>query len=76
MYHITEVFQGVDVNKPSASKVCDVCHYLFFLSYNSLYVKDAIFFYWFPWKLVMLLFQTWKVLIIPVLLMQLAKVRP
>ena len=30
-FHGTEVFEGIDVNKTSASKECDVCHYWCFL---------------------------------------------
>ena len=25
-----DVLEGIDVNKTSASKECDICHYLFF----------------------------------------------
>ena len=33
-YDITDISQGIDVNKTSASKECDVCHYCYFLSYS------------------------------------------
>ena len=29
----TEVSEGTDVNKTSASKECDICHYWYFLNY-------------------------------------------
>ena len=27
----TEAFEGIDVNKTSATKECDICHYWYFL---------------------------------------------
>ena len=33
-YDRTDVFEGLDVNKTSASKECDVCHYWYFLTYS------------------------------------------
>ena len=27
--------EGIDVNKTSVSKVCDICHYWYFLNYSS-----------------------------------------
>ena len=32
-YDRIDVSEGIDVNKTSASKKCDVCHYWYFLSY-------------------------------------------
>ena len=29
-----DVSEGIDFNKASASKECDICHYLYFLSYT------------------------------------------
>ena len=29
-----DVSEGTDVNKTSASKECDICHYCYFLSYS------------------------------------------
>ena len=29
-----DVFEGIDVNKTSASKDCDICCYWYFLSYS------------------------------------------
>ena len=29
-----DISEGIDVNKTSASKECDVCHYWYFLNYN------------------------------------------
>ena len=31
-FHGTDVFEGIDVNKTSASKECDICHYWYFLN--------------------------------------------
>ena len=31
-FHRTEVSEGIDVNKTSESKECDVCHYWYFLN--------------------------------------------
>ena len=33
-FHRTDVSEGIDVNKTSASKECDICHYWYFLSYS------------------------------------------
>ena len=33
-YDRIDVSEGVDVNKTSASKKSDVCHYLYFLNYS------------------------------------------
>ena len=30
----TDVSEGIDVNKTSASKECDICHYWYFLNYR------------------------------------------
>ena len=32
-YDRIDVSEGIDVNKTSASKKCDVCHYWYFLNY-------------------------------------------
>ena len=29
-----DVSEGIDVNKTSASKECDICHYCYFLNYS------------------------------------------
>ena len=29
-----DVSEGIDVNKASASKECDICHYWYFLNYS------------------------------------------
>ena len=34
-YDRIDVSEGIDVNKTSASKECDVCHYFYFLDYSS-----------------------------------------
>ena len=31
LYGRINVFEGIDINKTSASKECDVCHYWYFL---------------------------------------------
>ena len=31
-YDRTDVFEGIDINKASASKECDTCHYWYFLN--------------------------------------------
>ena len=33
-YDRIDVSKGIDVNKTSASKECDVCHYWYFLNYS------------------------------------------
>ena len=33
-YETIDVSEGADVNKTSASKECDVCHYRYFLNYS------------------------------------------
>ena len=33
-YDRMDVSQGIDVNKTSASKECDICHYLHLLNYR------------------------------------------
>ena len=33
-YDRIDVFEGIDVNKTSASKEFDVCHYWYFLNYK------------------------------------------
>ena len=30
-YDVTDVFEGIDVNKTNESKECDTCFYLYFL---------------------------------------------
>ena len=32
-YYRTDVSEGIDVNKTSPSKECDICHYWYFLNY-------------------------------------------
>ena len=34
IFDTIDVFEGTDVNKTSASKECDVCHYWYFLNYS------------------------------------------
>ena len=33
-YDRMDVSEGIDVNKASASKECDICHHWYFLSYS------------------------------------------
>ena len=33
-YDRIDVSEGIDVDKASASKKCDLCHYWYFLNYN------------------------------------------
>ena len=33
-FHRIDVSEGIDVNKRSASKECDICHYWYFLNYS------------------------------------------
>ena len=33
-YDRIDVSEGIDVNKTSASKECDICHYWYFLNYS------------------------------------------
>ena len=33
-YGRIDVSQGIDVNKTTASKECDICHYWYFLNYS------------------------------------------
>ena len=33
-YDRIDVSEGIDVNKTSASKECDICHYCYFLNYG------------------------------------------
>ena len=33
-YETIDASEGADVNKTSASKECDVCHYRYFLNYS------------------------------------------
>ena len=36
-YDRIDVSEGIDVNKTSASKECDICHYWYFLNYSFKY---------------------------------------
>ena len=40
-YDRNDVSEGIDVNKTSASKECDVCHYWYFLNYSSKFQLDV-----------------------------------
>ena len=45
-YQKTDVSEGIDVNKTSASKECELCHYWFFeeleLNLKSMFVMDVM----------------------------------
>ena len=45
-YDRTDVSEGIDINKASASKECDTCHYWYFLnkerSFKTMYAIDAM----------------------------------
>ena len=38
---IIDVFEGIDVNKTSVSKLCDICHYWYFLNYSFMSQPNA-----------------------------------
>ena len=40
-YDKIAVFEGIYINKTSASKECDVCHYWYFLNYNFKFQANA-----------------------------------
>ena len=40
-YDRIEVSEGIDVNKISTSKECDVCHYWYFLNYSFMFQPDV-----------------------------------
>ena len=40
-YDRIDVSEGTDVNKASASKECDICHYWYFLNYSFKFQPNA-----------------------------------
>ena len=40
-YDKIDVSEGIDVNKTSASKECDVCHYWYFLNYSFKFQRNV-----------------------------------
>ena len=40
-YDRIDVSEGIDINKTSASKECDICRYWYFLNYNFKFKKNA-----------------------------------
>ena len=40
-YDRTDVSEGIDVNKTSASRECDICHYWYFLIYSSKFQSNV-----------------------------------
>ena len=75
-----DVSEGIDVNKTSASKECDICHYWYFLNKAFKFHPNVCNIHhdllMISMTLAILLFLTLKMLIIAVLLEELAKVRP
>ena len=45
-YNRIDISQGIDINKTSASKECDICHYWYFLnkglSFNNMYAINTV----------------------------------
>ena len=40
-FDIIEIFEGIDVNKTSASKECDICLYWYFLNHSSRFQQNV-----------------------------------
>ena len=41
LYDSTDVSEGIDINKTSASKECDICHYWYFLDKGFKFQQQA-----------------------------------
>ena len=60
-YVRVDISKGADIDKTSASKECDICHFCFFLD-KGVNVKPYVcngchdVFWWYLWSLVILLF--------------------
>ena len=67
-YYGIDVSEGIDVNKTSKSKECDVCHYWRFLNYSFKFQQNVCNKCHDLLMTVILLFETLKALIIVVLL--------
>ena len=69
-YDRTDVSEGIDINKTSISKVCNICHYSYFLNYSFKFQPDDSnrCHDWCLWTIVILLFKTLKALMVAVLL--------
>ena len=86
-YDRTDASEGIDINKTSASKEFDICHYWYFLNRgfkfqtyicnrcHGLFLTPMMPYLWCLFTMPILLFQKWKILIIVVLLAELAKVK-
>ena len=51
-YDRTDVFERIDINKTSASRECDICHYWHFLNKDfkfQSYVIDTMIYQWCLW---------------------------
>ena len=59
-YDKTDVSEGIDINKASASKECDTCHYWYFLnkerSFKAMYAIDAMIYSLCLWTFAILAF--------------------
>ena len=59
-YDSIDISEGIDVNKTSASKECDICLYWYFLNYSFTFQSnvciDVIIYLWCLWTLAVLLF--------------------
>ena len=79
-FDIIDVSEGIDVNKTSESKECDICQYWHFLDkgfkFQTYVCNRCHYLLMMSRTLVILLFETLKVLIIALLLVELAKMRP
>ena len=42
MFDRSDVSKGIDVNKASASKECDICHYWYSLIFNQMSAIDVM----------------------------------
>ena len=59
-YDVTDVFEGIDVNKTNEPKECDTCFYLYFLDkgfkFQSGVCTGCMVYWWCLWALEILLF--------------------
>ena len=76
-FNRTDVSEAINVNKTSASKESDICHYWYFLNYSFKFQQNVCntcddLFWWCSWTYEpFLLFQAIKILIIAVLFISL-----
>ena len=78
-YDRIDVSEGIDINKTSASKECDICHYWYFsnkgLKFQTYVCNKCHDLLMMPMNLYLKFQKTLKVLIITVLSVELAKVK-